>query len=120
MCCGRKVLWEMVHLSACCMQCSIVMGKFVEQKSIHALKISQFVRHPDHYIYTENGSKNKSGGLHEVRIANETLPVCACPDLGGRCHVHLLDKYMSNTNVSVWGAGKIFSGANCPLFFEGS
>ncbi len=38
MCCGRKVLWEMVHLSACCMQCSIVMGKFVEEKSIMLLR----------------------------------------------------------------------------------
>ena len=39
-------------------------------KEHRALKLSQLVRakDPDQYIYTENGSKNRSGGLYELRI----------------------------------------------------
>ena len=34
------------------------------------LKISQFIRHfePDHYVYTENGSKNRSGSLKQMQV----------------------------------------------------
>ena len=36
-------------------------------KEHRALKISQIVRHkdPDHYVYTENGSKNRSGSFND-------------------------------------------------------
>ena len=62
-----------------------------------ALKVSQLVRHtePDRYVYTENGSKNRSGGLWQMRVENKVTPIIAKPELGVRCHVSLLDKYVS-------------------------
>ena len=61
------------------------------------LKISQLVRHhgPDHYIYTENGSKNRSGGLKQMKVENKVVPIYACPQASVRCHVKLLDLYLS-------------------------
>ena len=61
------------------------------------MKISQLVRHynPDSYIYTENGSKNRSGGLWQLQVENKVVPIFANGDLGVRCHVRLLDEYIS-------------------------
>ena len=61
------------------------------------LKISQLVRHhgPDHYTYTENESKNRSGGLKQMKVENKVVPVYACSQAGVRCHVKLLDLYLS-------------------------
>ena len=57
------------------------------------LKISQFVRHcdPDRYIYTKNGSKNRSGGFTDLKIENKTIPIYAISETGIRCHVKQLD-----------------------------
>ena len=61
------------------------------------LKISQFVRQsdPDRYIYTENGSKNQSGGFTDLRIENKVVPIYATSEAGIRCHVKQLDLYLS-------------------------
>ena len=61
------------------------------------MKISQIVRHkdPDHYVYTENGSKKRSGSLNQLRLENKTVPVFPCADAGVGCHVSILDKYLS-------------------------
>ena len=62
------------------------------------LKLSQFKRlfEPDRYIYTENGSKNRSGCLRERSIQNKTVPIFSCFNkVGKRCHVYLLDLYIS-------------------------
>ena len=63
-------------------------------KEHRALKISQIVRHkdPDHYVYTENGSKKQSDSLNQLRLENKTIPVFPCADAGVRCHV---DKYLT-------------------------
>ena len=60
------------------------------------LALSQVVRHynPDHYIYTENGSKNRKGTFTERHIANKVVPIYATK-AGERCHVHILDTYFS-------------------------
>ena len=57
---------------------------------------SQFVRKkdPDHYIYIETGSKNRSGGLKEINLENKVVPIYASPAAGERCLVHLLDLYL--------------------------
>ena len=47
-----------------------------------------------HYVYTENGSKNRSGGLWQLCVENN-VPIIAKPELGVHCHVALLDKYIS-------------------------
>ena len=44
---------------------------------------------------TENGSKNRSGGLFQLRVENKVVPIYTCKLLGERCHVYLLDKYIS-------------------------
>ena len=66
-------------------------------KEHRALKVSQIVRcyNPDHYIYTENGSKNRSGGFNELRLQNKTVPIFRSSEAGDRCHVSILDKYLS-------------------------
>lgn len=66
-------------------------------KEHRGLKISQLSRYrnPDRYVYIENGSKNRSGGFMELHVENKVVPIYAnqhCPD---RCHVRLLDEYLS-------------------------
>lgn len=49
-------------------------------KEHHALKVYQRVRHTEpfvHYVYTENGSKNRSGGLNQLRLENKKQD-CSC------------------------------------------
>ena len=62
------------------------------------LKLSQFTRCSDpdnHYIYTENSSKNRQGGFAQLRIENKVVPIFANSSIGDRCHVHILDTYIS-------------------------
>ena len=60
------------------------------------LRLSQLKRYhnPDRYVYTENAS-NRSGGLRQLRVENKVVPVFATPTAGNRCHVRILDLYMS-------------------------
>ena len=39
--------------------------------------------------------KTEVGGLNQLRFENKTLPVFACTEAGVRCHVSILDKYLS-------------------------
>lgn len=61
------------------------------------LKISQLKRlqNPDRYVYTENASKNRTGGLKKMRVKNISVPIMAVPGAGTRCHVFILDTYLS-------------------------
>ena len=61
------------------------------------LQLSQIVRltKPNRYEYTENASKNRSGGLAQLRVVHKKVPIYANPTAGERCHVYLLDKYLS-------------------------
>ena len=58
-------------------------------------RISQLVReyNPDRYVYTEAGSKNKKGTF--VEIQNKVVPIYSSLQAGERCHVHVLDLYLS-------------------------
>ena len=58
---------------------------------------SQFVRssNPDCYTYVECGSKNRSGGLSQLRIDNKCVPCYAVPEMTPQCLVFLLDLYLS-------------------------
>ena len=59
------------------------------------LKISQIKRElgPDRYIYTENLSKNRTGGLANMRVEHKVVPIYAIPEAKNRCHVFILDEY---------------------------
>ena len=61
------------------------------------LKLSQLERKrdPDRYVDTENASKNRKGGLHDMRLESKIVPIVADPEAGVRCHVYLLDLYIS-------------------------
>ena len=63
----------------------------------HALKISQLSKNTSpegrvHYTYTENTSKNRSGGVGQLDISHKVVHQFAHPELGECCHVFLLDK----------------------------
>ena len=62
-----------------------------------ALKLSQLERRrqPDHYVYIENVSKNRNGSFKQLHVKGKTVPVYKCPELGSKCPVYLLDKYIS-------------------------
>ena len=54
---------------------------------------SQFRRDHNCYVYTEHGSKNRSGGLAQLNVENKCVPCYPVPESGERCAVFLLDKY---------------------------
>ncbi len=47
------------------------------------------------YIYQENVSKNQAGTYKQLHLQNKAVPIYACPEAGIRCHVYLLDLYIS-------------------------
>ena len=48
------------------------------------LKLSQFERFtdPPRYIYLTNASKNRSGGLVQMRVRNKVVPIITVPEAG--------------------------------------
>ena len=60
------------------------------------LRISQVQRYtnPDRYVYTEGASKNRCGGIAQLRVANKVVPIVAVPEVGSKCHVKVLDEYL--------------------------
>ena len=66
----------------------------VEHRS---LKLSQVTRmsNPDQYVYHENVSKNHNGSFKKIHIKKKVVPIYACPEVGERCPVNILDKYIS-------------------------
>ena len=48
----------------------------------------------DGLIYTEHGSKNRSGGLCQLNVENKQVAGYATPDTQPRCIVFVLDKYL--------------------------
>lgn len=58
---------------------------------------SQFKRleNPDCYVYTEHGSKNRSGGLAQLKVDNKSVPCYSVPDKVPKCLVFLLDFYLA-------------------------
>ena len=59
------------------------------------LKLSQLKKTHNGYIYTENASKNRQGGLGQLRMKNKSVEIIANRDAGDRCHCMLLDLYIS-------------------------
>ena len=59
------------------------------------LKLSQLRRDRDGYTYTENSSKNRAGGLAQLKLENKTVHITEVPEAGEHCHRSLLDKYIS-------------------------
>ena len=52
--------------------------------------------------YTEHGSKNRPGGCHQLNLENKVVIQYARPELGVRCHVYLLQLYLSKLPQSAF------------------
>ena len=50
--------------------------------------------------YAEHGSKNRSGGKHQLNKENKVVTQFAREELGERCHVFLLELYLSKLLVT--------------------
>ena len=64
------------------------------------LKISQIVCNipPEgkvRYTYMENCSKNRAGGFNQLSVPNEVVHQYQDFEAGERCHINVLDKYLS-------------------------
>ncbi len=61
------------------------------------LALSQFKRleGPNRYIYYENSSKNRAGGVEQVKLDHKAVTIVANPTVKERCPVSILDKYIS-------------------------
>ena len=61
------------------------------------LGISQLQRlyKPDRYVYSENASKNRPGGITQTRLCHKSVTIVANPLAGTHCHVFLLDRYIN-------------------------
>ena len=59
------------------------------------LRLSQLQCTENGYIYTENATKNRAGGLAQLYIKNKTVEIHRNPEAGDRCHCSLLDLYIS-------------------------
>ena len=61
------------------------------------LGVSQLQRlyKPERYLYSEIASKNRPGGKNQSRFNHKTVTVVANPYVGIRCHVFILNKYLS-------------------------
>ena len=47
------------------------------------------------YTYTENVSKNRSGGVGQLNVSHKVVHQFAHPELGEQCHVSYQDRYFS-------------------------
>ncbi len=62
------------------------------------LRLSQLKRYhsPDMYVYTENASKNRQGGIRQLKVKNKVVPILATPLVGHQCrHAQIQDRLIS-------------------------
>ena len=100
----EDILWEKGVLGIDSPEALLYSVFFYNGKNFHLrggqehrfLCISQLQRlsNPARYVYVENGSKNRSGGLND-RFTNKVVPIYSNPSSGNRDHVFLLDNYLS-------------------------
>ena len=63
-------------------------------------------------IYTENVSKNRSGGFAQFSVEHKVVPVYASTAGPKRCHVQILDLYLSKLPTKAIQADTFYV---CPL-----
>jgi len=64
----------------------------IEHRSLKLFQVKR-MKNPDHYVYYENVSRN--GSFKQIHIKRKVVPIFACPEVGERCPVYILDKYIS-------------------------
>ena len=62
-----------------------------------ALGLSQLQRlkNPNRYVYVENSSKNRPGGLNQMKLSHKSGTIVASDSSGDKCPVFILDMYIS-------------------------
>ena len=50
-------------------------------------------------VYTEHGSKNRSGVVHQLHLQNKIVPHYENPSLGEKCFVRLMELYVSKLSA---------------------
>ena len=65
-----------------------------EHRELTLAEVERF-EDPLRYVYTKNSSKNCKGGVSGMRLEHKKLPSFANPEAGNRCHVFLIDLYIS-------------------------
>jgi hypothetical protein len=106
----ENTLWERGVLGVHTPQALLNATFFLNGKNLalrggnehHELKFSQFQRlqNPDRYVYTENGSKNRSGGIADFQVPNNVVTIQMNMHNPERCHVRILDAYISRVPES--------------------
>ena len=104
----------MKHPEAYCVPSSFITALILFSMmgmNIRSLKVSQLrfstVSDPDNpqptvdcMEYTEQVSKNRPGGWHQLNLENKTVVQYARQQEGESCHVHLLQLYISKLPAS--------------------
>ena len=62
----------------------------------------QRLQSPDRYMYKEKASKNRQGGIAQLKLEHKAVFIFRNPEAGVRCPVHLFDKYMSKLPPEVF------------------
>ncbi len=82
-----------------CEQCSFEWEERSPQRTTRAQESPtvafEAILHRRQIIYMENASKNRQGGLNQLKLENKSAPVFASLAAGIRCHVQVLDLYLS-------------------------
>lgn len=70
-----------------------------ERYHLHTSQLKR-IKDPVGYVYVENWSKNRSGGLQDFKVPNKSETNYASG--GDCCHVYLLDLYLSKLPVDAF------------------
>ncbi len=102
---GEKQLWESGASGTSTPHALLRAAFFLNGKNFclrgrqehRSLRLSQLKRYhnPDKYVYTKNASKNRQGGLRQLKVENKVVPILATPLAGHQYHVQILDRYIS-------------------------
>ena len=66
----------------------------IEHRNLGLSQLQRF-SNPDRYVYKEYASKNRPGGVIQLKMNHKSVTIVANPAAGHHCHVFLLDKYIS-------------------------
>ena len=101
----EELLWSSVVLNTDTLMGLVRAAFFVIGKSFclrrgqeHCqLRLSQLehLHDPDRYVYHEHSSKNKQGGIHQLRLDHKVVSIVANKAANERCPVFILDSYIS-------------------------
>ena len=59
-----------------------------EHRNLGILQLKR-LHDPEHYIYNDNSSKNRKGGLEQLRLEHKSVTIIANPSVGVRCVLEL-------------------------------